>query len=198
MRDRCRELAHHGQSRGTRQCLPGIVPGHFRTFALRDVLDEGGYARERTVRIEGPRGADADPDHLTVLTAIPFLSLIVLALAALDVLDHLSRSLAIIFMRDINRAERLQFLFGVANHLLKCLISGGEVVLLIHEVYAVRRCLEHAAPALLARTQRCFGIPAPDDFLLEVCGAGGDAPLELRIHLAQRCFGTLPLSDLLT
>src|ERR1700738_3228103 len=171
MGDRCRELAHNGQSRGTRQCLPGIVPGHFRALALGDVLDEGGYARKRTVRSEGPCGADAATDHLTVLTAIPFLSLVVLALAALDVLDHLSRSLAIIFMRVINRAERQQFLFGVANHLLKCLISGGEVFLLIHEGDTDRRCLEHAAPALLARTQRCFGIPPPDDFLLEVCGA---------------------------
>ena len=45
------------------------------------------------VRIEGPRGADADPDHLAILTAIPLLSLVVLALAALHVLDHLSRGL---------------------------------------------------------------------------------------------------------
>ena len=105
---------------------------------------------------------------------------------------------AVIFMRDINRAERLQFLLGVANHLLKCLVSGGEVVLLIHDGDTDRRCLEHATPALLARTQRCFGIPPPHDFLLKVRGARGDAPLKLRICLTQRGLSALPLSDLLT
>src|SRR3984893_13971937 len=191
MSDGRRELAYHGQSRATRQRLPCVMPGNLRSLALRDVLDDGGDVGEGASRIKDPRNADSHPDHLTTLTEIPFFRRVVLAPAAPHILDHLLRGLAVLFMRDVQRAERLQFLAGVADHFLKRLVRGHEMLLLIDDGDADRRCFEHAAPTLLARTECCFGTPPPKDFVLKLRGAGGDAPLELRICLTQRRFSAL-------
>src|SRR5712672_3794465 len=43
-----------------------------------------------------------------------------------------------------------------------------------------------------------LGSPPPKNFLLKIRGTGGDAPLEFRIGLTQRCFSALPLIDLST
>ena len=69
-------------------------------------------------------------------------------------------------------------------------------MLLIKDGDADRGCFEHAAPPLLAGSERCFGIPPSNHFFLKVCGAGGDPPLKFRIGVAQGGFSALPLTDL--
>src|SRR6202035_5308845 len=49
---------------------------------------------------------------------------------------------------------------------------------------------------ITAGTERRLGVPTPNDFVLKVCGAGGDPPLELRMGLAQRGFGAVTMTDL--
>jgi hypothetical protein len=114
----------------------------------------------------------------------------------LHVLDHLSGGLAVIFVRDVKRTKRSQFVTGVANHSLKCLVSGSEMIALIHNRDAHCRCFEHAPPARLACPQRLLGRSPPQDFLLKIGGTLRDAPLQFRIGLTQRGFGALPTADL--
>src|ERR1700722_817197 len=128
------------------------MPGNLGAPALRDVLDDGGNALERTARIEGPRGADAHPDYFVVLAAIAFFRGQVLALAVSHILDQLLGGLAIVLVRNVQRTERLQFLAAVADHLLKRLVRCREMILLVKNGDADRGCFEHAAPALLAGT----------------------------------------------
>src|SRR3982074_3856599 len=106
-----------------------------------------------------------------------------MALAALHIVDQLLRGLAVFFMRDVRRGERLQFLAGVADHFLKRRVCCREMVLLVEDGDADRGCFEHAAPTLLAGTECGFGTPPPNDFVLKVRSAGGDTLLELRICL---------------
>src|SRR6202042_3062503 len=140
------------------------MPGNLGALALRDVLDDGGYALERAARIERPRGADPHPDYFAILAAIPRLRGQVLALAVLHILDQLLGGLAVVLMRNVQRAERLQFLAAVADHLLKRLVCCRAMMLLIKDGDADRGCFEHATPPLLTGTQRCFGIPPPNYF----------------------------------
>src|SRR3984957_2216554 len=128
------------------------MPGNLGALALRDVLDDGGYALERTARIEGPRGADAHPDYFVILAAIAFFRGQVLALAVSHILDQLLGGLAIVLMRNVQRTERLQFLATVADHLLKRLIRCRKMMLLVKDCDADRGCFEHGTPTLLAGT----------------------------------------------
>ena len=70
------------------------------------------------------------------------------------------------------------------------------MMLLVKDRDADRGCFEHAAPPLLAGTERCFGIPPPNHFFLKVRRAGGDTPLKFRIGVAQGGFSALPLTNL--
>src|SRR5258707_13899567 len=107
------------------------------------------------------RGADTRPNHLAILAAIALFRGVVLALAALRILDHLLRDLAVLFVGDVHRAERLKFLAAVAEHFLKRCVGGREMMLPIEHGDAYRGCIEHAAPTFLARTQCRFGIAPP-------------------------------------
>src|SRR3984885_3750737 len=132
------------------------MPGNLGALALRDVLDDCGYALERAARIEGPRGADAHPDYLVVLAAIACFRGQVLALAVSHILDQFLSGLAVVLMRNVQRTERLQFLAAVADHLLKRLVCCRKMMLLVEDGAADCGCFEHAAPTLLTGPQRCF------------------------------------------
>src|SRR6202043_2473402 len=125
---------------------------------------------------EDPGGADAHPDYLVILAAIAHFRGQVLALAVSHILDQLLGDLAVVLMRNVQRTERLQFLAAIADHLLKRLVRCREMMLLVKDGDADRGCFEHAAPTLLAGTERCFGIPPPNHFFLKVRRAGGDTP----------------------
>src|SRR5207248_9236424 len=61
---------------------------------------------------------------------------------------------------------------------------------------AHRGVLEHAAPALLAGPHCFLSAPPLSHLVFKLSGAGGNAPFEFVIRVAQRRLSTLPFADL--
>ena len=144
-----------------------------------------------------PRGADPDPYDGAVLAPVALLDVV----SGAPIRQH-SSIISCVAARSSSCVistgpSECKLLGGIAEHPLESFVYGDETLVLIGQGNADGGGFEHAAPALLAGTQRLFGSSPLRDLRLELGSACSNAVLQFGVCVAQRRLGVLSFADLM-
>ena len=161
------EVEHCDADRGGLEHCPPALFGRaqrrFRPLAIGDVDSHSANESGRAIRRGNEKRIDVGPHDLTILAT----ETLFYPMAALRTGDELVNTRQhcrpIILVGNIDRLQTTQLLLGIAGHPLETLVSRhiSEPQVGRRNAYSGR--LEHGSPALVARSQRRFGLHALGD-----------------------------------
>src|SRR5438876_5203327 len=106
--------------------LLGIPQRLFRLFSLRDVFGERHNESRHALRARNQRNVVAYPDQAAILASILLLDLKLLSFSLQQLAGERPVGVAVVFMGDVEKRKRPEFLLGVTYYFLLRAIHGHD------------------------------------------------------------------------